>query len=60
MRYFKELSEEEQNIVLDRLQDLPLFISFRNNARDLLMSSEVYMFDKELNMLVYIAEADDE
>lgn len=52
MKYFNELTTEQQAIVLDRLQNLPLFINFRNNARDLLMTSKVYLFDEQLNMQV--------
>lgn len=50
MRYFKELSHQEQEIVLGNLQDLPLFEEFRRDARNLLEGSKVHMFDGSLNL----------
>lgn len=48
MKYFDELSVEEQEKVLDKLQDLPLFNIFRESAKQLLLSSRQYMFERDL------------
>ena len=45
MKYFKELSETDQEKVLNKLQDLPLFRHFREDARLLLMTSDLYIID---------------
>lgn len=50
MQYYKELTVEQQKQVLDNLQDLPLFVSFRDNAHAMLIQSEVHLFDKTLGM----------
>lgn len=59
MKYFKELNYEDQNKVLDKLQDLPLFEIFRQNAYTLLMSSTIYAFDDKLNMHVNLGIPED-
>ena len=50
MKYFNELNEQQQAIVLDRTQDLPLFEVFRNDVANLLLTSKNYMFDENLKM----------
>lgn len=52
MKYFKELTKDQQEKVLDNIQDLPLFQPFRENARNLLLQSNTYMFDSKLKLHV--------
>lgn len=50
MKYFKELSETDQEKVLDKLQDLPLFKHFREDARLLLLTSDLYIIDDKFKV----------
>ena len=48
MKYFKELSAEDQEAVLTKLQPLPLFKHAQEDARKLLLTSDLYLIDDKL------------
>ena len=48
MKYFWELEIEQQEQVLDKLQPLPLFKHFKEDARLLLLTSKNYVVDDNL------------
>lgn len=60
MKYFDELLIADQEKVLDKLQDLPLFKPFRENARQVLLNSTNYVFDDKLNMFSVYPNSEEE
>lgn len=50
IKYWDELTPEQQEKVLDKVQDLSLFAEFRENARTLFTGNRLYAFDAQLNV----------
>lgn len=58
MKYFYELSSEQQEQCLDKIQNLPLFVSFREGVRQLLLTSKTHLVDDKLTVLALASEVE--
>lgn len=56
MKYFWELTEDQQERILNKLQPLPLFKHMKEDARLLLETSKNYMIDENLVVHIVIPE----
>lgn len=54
MRYYDELTPEQQSKVLDKMDnlDLPIFMQAREAAHTLMSTCRLYIFDDSLTMYI--------
>lgn len=56
MKHFKDLTKDQQEKILDRTDNGPLFAQFRENTRQFLLNNTSYYWDDKLIQHVFIKD----